>query len=72
MRLRRLLSRGCERLSASRHTLNLRNTIAHGLHRSVGAIDASLLIQASLLLASVSLRPVEVPPQPPEGAGPAG
>jgi hypothetical protein len=51
--------------------LNLRNSISHGLHGTVGPVDASLLIQAGLLLAGMSLRPVENPPQPPAGAGPA-
>jgi len=52
--------------------LNLRNSIAHGLHGTVGPIDASLLIQAALVLAGMSLRPIENPPEPPAGAGPAG
>jgi len=51
--------------------LNLRNNISHGLHRTVGPVDASLLIQAALLLAGMSLKPVENPPEPPSGAGPA-
>ena len=51
--------------------LNLRNSISHGLHGRVGPVDASLLIQAALLLAGMSLKPVENPPEPPAGAGPA-
>jgi hypothetical protein len=51
--------------------LNLRNSISHGLHGTVGPVDASLLIQAALLLAGMSLKPVENSPKPPAGAGPA-
>lgn len=51
--------------------LNLRNSISHGLHGTVGPVDASLLIQTALLLAGMSLKPVENPPEPPPGAGPA-
>jgi hypothetical protein len=50
--------------------LNLRNSISHGLHGTVGPIDASLLIQAALLLASMSLRPAANPPEPPPGSAP--
>ncbi len=50
--------------------LNLRNSISHGLHGTVGPVDASLLIQAALLLADMSLKAVENPPEPPTGAGP--
>jgi hypothetical protein len=50
--------------------LNLRNNISHGLHGTVGPVDASLLIQAALLLAGMSLERVENPPEPPAGAGP--
>ena len=48
--------------------LNLRNTIAHGLGGVVGAVDAALLIQAALWLASMSVAPVENPPTAPPGA----
>jgi len=51
--------------------LNLRNSITHGLHGTVGPTDAALLIQAALLLNSLSLRPVKDPPTPPAGASPA-
>ena len=51
--------------------LNLRNSISHGLHGTVGPNDASLLIQAALLLAGISLEPVENPPKPPASAAPA-
>lgn len=51
--------------------LNLRNSISHGLHGTVGPADASLLIQAAFVLAGMSIRPVEDPPEPPIGAGPA-
>jgi hypothetical protein len=51
--------------------LNLRNSISHGLHGTVGPVDASLLIQAALLLAGLSLQSIDDPPAPPAGAGPA-
>ncbi|MFN8132082.1 MAG: hypothetical protein U0R70_11100 [Solirubrobacteraceae bacterium] len=51
--------------------LNLRNSIAHGLHGTVGPVDASLLVQTAIVLAGMSLRPVENPPEPPAGAGPS-
>lgn len=51
--------------------LNLRNSICHGLHGTVGPVDGSLLIQALLLLAGMSLKSVDDPPVPPPGAGPA-
>jgi hypothetical protein len=51
--------------------LNLRNSIAHGLHGVVGAVDASLLIQAALRLAAMSITPVKDPPTPPRGAAPS-
>jgi hypothetical protein len=50
--------------------LNLRNSIGHGLHGTVGHVDAALLVQAAVLLAGMSARPVEPPPEPPPGAGP--
>ena len=50
--------------------LNLRNGVAHGLHGTVGRLDASLLVQASLLLAGMSLVAIDEPPGPPPGAGP--
>jgi len=43
----------------------------HGLHGVVGAVDASLLIQAALRLAAMSITPVEDPPTPPPGAAPS-
>jgi hypothetical protein len=48
--------------------LNLRNRISHGLHGTVGAVDSSLLIQAAVLLSSMSLEPVEDLPEMPPGA----
>jgi hypothetical protein len=50
--------------------LNLGNSIGHGLHGTVGRVDAALLVQAAVLLAGMSARPVEPPPEPPPGAGP--
>jgi Domain of unknown function (DUF4209) len=52
--------------------LNLRNSIAHGLHGTVGRLDASLLVQAAVLLAGMSLAPIEQPPEAPPGAAPTG
>lgn len=51
--------------------LNLRNSIAHGLHGRVGPVDASLLVQAALFLASLSLAISRESPTPPPGAGTA-
>jgi hypothetical protein len=51
--------------------LNLRNQIAHGLHNAVHRREASLLVQAAVRLAGLSLEPVENAPPPPAGAGPA-
>jgi hypothetical protein len=48
--------------------LNLRNRISHGLHGTVGAIDASLLAQAALLFAGMSLQPAEEPQAAPPDA----
>ena len=52
--------------------LNLRNSISHGLHGTVGAIDASLLVQAALLVAGMSLKSLDDPPVPPSGASSTG
>ncbi len=51
--------------------LNLRNSISHGLHGRVGPVDASLLVQAALLLAGLSLDDSHENPAPPPGAGAA-
>lgn len=51
--------------------LNLRNSISHGLHGRVGSVDASLLVQAALFLASLSLGDSGEAPTPPPGAGSA-
>jgi hypothetical protein len=51
--------------------LNLRNSISHGLHGRVGSVDASLLVQAALFLAGLSLDESQEPPVPPPGAGAA-
>ena len=51
--------------------LNLRNGISHGLHGTIGPVDSSLLIQAAVLLSMLSLQPIDSPPEPPPGAGPA-
>jgi len=50
--------------------LNLRNSISHGLHGTVGPLNASLLIQAALLLRSMALQSVDRPAAPPPGAAP--
>jgi hypothetical protein len=49
--------------------LNLRNSISHGLHGRVGSVDASLLVQAALFLAGLSLDDSRETPTPPPGAG---
>jgi len=51
--------------------LNLRNSISHGLHGRVGPVDASLLVQAALFLAGLSLGDSQETPEPPPGAGAA-
>ena len=51
--------------------LNLRNSISHGLHGRVGPVDASLLVQAALFLAGLSLDESRATPTPPPGAGAA-
>lgn len=51
--------------------LNLRNSISHGLHGRVGPVDASLLTQAALFLAGLSLGDSNEMPKPPPGAGAA-
>lgn len=51
--------------------LNLRNAISHGLHGRVGPVDASLLVQAALFLAGLSLGDSRETPTPPPGAGAA-
>jgi hypothetical protein len=51
--------------------LNLRNSVSHGLHGQVGAVDTSLLVQAALFLAGLSLDDSHDTPQPPPGAGAA-
>jgi hypothetical protein len=51
--------------------LNLRNSISHGLHGRVGPVDASLLVQAALFLADLSLGDSQDTPEPPPGAGAA-
>lgn len=51
--------------------LNLRNSISHGLHGRVGPVDASLLVQAALFLADLSLDESQETPVPPPGAGAA-
>ncbi len=48
--------------------LNLRNSIGHGLHGTVGEVDAALLVQAAALLAGMSARSVADPAEPPPGA----
>ena len=52
--------------------LNLRNTIVHGLHGTVGELDAALLIHTALVLAGMRLKPVDAPPEPPPGSVPVG
>ncbi len=51
--------------------LNLRNSISHGLHGRVGPVDSSLLVQAALFLAGLSLGEERETPDPPPGAGAA-
>jgi hypothetical protein len=51
--------------------LNLRNSIPHDLHGRVGPVDASLLVQAALFLAGLSLDDSRETPTPPPGAGAA-
>lgn len=49
--------------------LNLRNSISHGLHGRVGPVDASLLAQAALFLAGLSLNDSHETPTPLPSAG---
>lgn len=60
-----------ERLLADPLGLNLRNSISHGMHGTVRPLDASLLIQAVLFLAGLSLDESGESPAPPPGAGAA-
>jgi hypothetical protein len=51
--------------------LNLRNSIAHGLHGVVGRLDAALLVQAAVALGRMGFRQIDDVPGPPPGAGPS-